>query len=95
MFMYWDFTCFTATTHFVANYVEFCKKRNFTGSSRFITVLHMGGCQPNLLHGGVCQGPPHCTTQYMNSPLPMKMRNMRRLLYDWFAWDTLNQFMFY
>ena len=21
MFMYWDFTCFTATTHFVANYV--------------------------------------------------------------------------
>ena len=41
MSMYWgDFTCFTATTHFVANYEEFCKKRNFTGSSRFITVLH-------------------------------------------------------
>ena len=39
MFMYWDFACFTVTTHFVANYVEFCKKRNFMGSSRFITVL--------------------------------------------------------
>ena len=59
MSMYWgDFTCFTATTHFVANYVEFCKKRNFTGSSRFITVLHMGGCQPNLLHGGGLPRPP-------------------------------------
>ena len=49
MFMYWDFTCFTATTHFVANYVEFCKKRNFTGSTRFITVLHkreVGGGLP-------------------------------------------------
>ena len=44
MSMYWgDFTCFTATTHFVANYVEFCKKRNFTGYSRFITVLHKFG----------------------------------------------------
>ena len=26
MSMYWNFTCFFATTHFVANYVEFCKK---------------------------------------------------------------------
>ena len=50
MSMYWgDFTCFTATTHFVANYVEFCKKRNFMGSSRFITVLHTWGGQDNLL----------------------------------------------
>ena len=24
--VHWDFTCFAATTHFVANYVEFCKK---------------------------------------------------------------------
>ena len=48
MSVYWgDFTCFTvkqysATTHFVANYVEFCKKRNFTGSSQFITVMGVG-----------------------------------------------------
>ena len=26
MFMYWDFTRFTATKHFVANYVEFVKR---------------------------------------------------------------------
>ena len=53
MSMYWgDFTCFTATTHFVANYVEFCKKRNFTGSSRFITVLHK--------QGGGLPRPPNC-----------------------------------
>ena len=58
MSMYWgDFTCFTATTHFVANYVEFCKNRQFTGSSRFITVLHKrgGGVSPicyNITWGG-------------------------------------------
>ena len=50
MSVYWgDFTCFTATTHFVANYVEFCKKRNFTGSSRFITVLHGGVCRDHQI----------------------------------------------
>ena len=27
MFMYWDFACFTVTTHFVANYVEFCSTK--------------------------------------------------------------------
>ena len=40
MSMYWNFTCFFATTHFLANFVEFCKKRNFTESSQFIKVLH-------------------------------------------------------
>ena len=55
MSMYWgDFTCFTATAHFVANYVEFCKKHNFTGSSRFITILHKGGSPQfiTILHSG-------------------------------------------
>ena len=43
--VHWDFTWFAVTTYFVANYVEFCKKktRNFTGSSRFITALHKRG----------------------------------------------------
>ena len=74
MSVYWgDFTCFTvkqysATTHFVANYVEFCKKRNFTGSSQFITVYHGGGGgRPNLFQyylgvGGGLLIPLNCIT---------------------------------
>ena len=51
MSMYWgDFTCFTATTHFVANCVEFCKTGNFKGSARFITVLHKRGGTPKLYY---------------------------------------------
>ena len=36
-------TPYSEALHFVPNFVEFCKNRNFTGSSRFITALHKRG----------------------------------------------------
>ena len=62
MSMYWgDFTCFTATTYFVANNVDFVRNAILLG---LITVLHMRGGgrgQPNLLQyymkGGSAETP--------------------------------------
>ena len=36
MFMYWDFTCFTATKHFVANYVESVKRLSCSSVNLYV-----------------------------------------------------------
>ena len=48
MFIHWDFTCSTASTHFVANYAQFCKQTQFYGVfSNYYNITQQGG-------GSVC-----------------------------------------
>ena len=53
--MYCDFACFTAITHFVANYVKFCIKAMLGGLPDLLQYYIRGGGRPiyyNITRGG-------------------------------------------
>ena len=64
--MYYDFACFTAITHFVANYVKFCN--NVTLEGVFLinySITYLGGGQANSLQYYMGMGSsetPNCIT---------------------------------
>ena len=48
--MYCDFACFTAITHFVANYVNFCKNAMLGGLPDLLQYYIWGGETPKLYY---------------------------------------------
>ena len=64
--MYCDFACFTATTHFVANYVKICKSAMLGGLPDLLQYYIPGGVRTIYYNitwaGGGLPRPPNCIT---------------------------------
>ena len=49
--MYCDFACFTVITHFVANYVIFCKNAMLGGPPDLLQYYIPGGSRIGIIYG--------------------------------------------